>query len=92
MICVNIAVTDVAAIIVTVQGPVPAPLQGLPNPPVTLPKLQPLKLQPLAAVAVSVTDVPAAKPSVHVDGQLMPAGEPVTVPPPAPPDTLTVSV
>ena len=33
--------------------PVPASLQGLPNPPVTLPKLQPLKLQPLAAVAVS---------------------------------------
>jgi len=43
----NVAVTDLAASTVTVQAPVPlhAPLQ-------------PVKLDPEAAVAVSVTDVP----------------------------------
>jgi len=57
VICVNIAVTDVAVFISTVQEPAPAVLQGVPSPPVAIPKLQPLKLQPLAGFAVRVTDV-----------------------------------
>ena len=63
-------------LIVTVQPP--APLQA---------PLQPLKTQPLVAVAVSVTFAPLENPALHVDGQLMPAGLLDTVPLPV---TLTV--
>lgn len=48
-----------------------APLHAPPNPP---------KLDPEAAVAVSVIAVPLAKFAAHVPGQLMPAGALVTVP------------
>ena len=41
---------------------------------------QPANEAPLAAVAVSVTAVPAAKDAVQVGAQLMPAGLLVTVP------------
>jgi hypothetical protein len=74
----KLAPTLSAAFIVTVQPPTPlhAPLQ--------LPKISP---EP--GVAVSVTWVPLLKVVLHVDGQLIPAGELVTVPLPV---TLTVSV
>jgi hypothetical protein len=68
-----VAVTDWAALIVTEQVPVPvhAPLQ-------------PVKVEPVAGVAVSVTAVPLAKLAAQVAGQLMPAGTLVTVPVPVP--------
>ena len=69
----NVAVTDFAPSIVTVQVPVPE--QGLP---------QPLKLEPCPAVAVSVTELPPLKLAEQVDPQSMPAGELVTVPVPVP--------
>jgi hypothetical protein len=62
-------VTLCAAFIVTRQ--LPKPLQA---------PLQPAKPQPSAGVAVSVTCVAGAKFALHVDGQLIPAGELVTVP------------
>jgi hypothetical protein len=68
-VCANVAVTLCAPFIVTTQ--LPAPLQAPP---------QPLKPQPFASVAVSVTCVAEAKFALHVDGQLIPAGELVTVP------------
>jgi hypothetical protein len=70
---VNVAVTATAVFPATVQGPVPvhAPLQ-------------PVKVDPLAAVAVRVTDSPAAKVAVHVVPQLMPAGLLDTLPAPVP--------
>src|SRR5690349_16064074 len=46
--------------------------------------LQPANTEPADASAVSVTLVPELKPAEHVEPQLMPAGELVTVPPPAP--------
>jgi len=70
----KVAVTDWAAFIVTTQLPVPlhpAPLQ-LPN------------TDPLAGVAVNVTDVPLANDALHVAPQLIPAGLLVTVPLPLP--------
>jgi hypothetical protein len=51
---------------------------------------QPAKNPPLAATAVSLTIVPAAKAAVHVEGQEMPAGLLVTVPVEVPAN-LTVS-
>jgi hypothetical protein len=58
---------------VTTQEPVPvhAPLQ-------------PVKVEPADAVAVSVTDAPLVKPNEQVAPQLIPAGELVTVPLPVP--------
>ncbi|UWZ83054.1 hypothetical protein MOP44_21095 [Occallatibacter riparius] len=44
----------------------------------------PAKVEPAAAVAVSVTDVPVGKLAEHVDPQLIPEGLLVTVPVPAP--------
>ena len=71
---VNVAVTDVAALIVTVQVPVP----------VQPPPLQPVNVEPAAGVAVRVTAVPLAKAAEQVAPQEMPAGALVTVPLPAP--------
>ena len=72
--CTNVAVTEAAAFIVTVQEPVP----------VQLPPLQPLKVDPAAGVAVKVTAVPLAKAAEQVAPQAMPAGALETVPVPAP--------
>jgi len=69
----NVAVTDWAAVIETVQ--VPVPVQA---------PLQPAKVEPLAAAAVRVTEVPLAKLALHVLPQLMPVGDEVTVPVPVP--------
>jgi len=77
---VKVAVTVCGAFTVTLQVPVPVQLP-----------LQPLKDEPAAGVAVSVTPVPLANAAEHVTPQLMPAGELVTVPVPAP-AVLTLSV
>jgi hypothetical protein len=77
---VKAALTDVAAFTVTVHVPVP------PQPP----PLQPLNVEPLAGVAVSVTVAPAVTDSVQSDPQLMPAGLLVTVPASVP-DLVTVT-
>jgi hypothetical protein len=69
----NVAVTLRAAVIEVVQ--VPEPVHA---------PLQPANVEPLAAAAVSVTDVPLAKLAVHVVPQLMPVGDDVTVPVPVP--------
>src|SRR3989442_27767 len=71
---VNVAVTVVAALRVTVQVPVPE------HPP----PLQPLKVEPAAGVAVNVTAAPLAKLAEQVAPQLMPAGALVTGPLPGP--------
>ena len=73
-VCTKVAVTVVAAFIVTVQVPVPE----------QPPPLQPPKVEPVAAAAVRVTIVPFAYDAEHVVPQLMPVGELVTVPLPAP--------
>jgi len=73
-VCTKVAVTVVAAFIVTVQVPVPE----------QPPPLQPLKVEPVAAAAVRVTIVPVAYDAEHVVPQVMPVGELVTVPLPAP--------
>jgi hypothetical protein len=72
-VAVNVAVTEVAALMVTAQVPVPeqAPLQ-------------PAKVEPAAGAAVSVTAVPGPKDCEQVAPQLMPAGLLVTVPEPVP--------
>jgi len=77
----NVAVTVVAALTVTVQVPVPA----------QPPPLQPLKMEPAAGAAVSVTELPVANAAEQVAPQETPAGALVTVPLPAP-ALLTVSV
>ena len=74
------AVTDVAALSVTVHVPVPVQ-----------PPLQPLKIEPAAGAAVKVTAVPLANAAAQVVPQAMPAGALVMVPVPAPLE-LTVSV
>src|SRR5207249_1724118 len=76
----KVAVTDVAALSVTVHVPVPVQ-----------PPLQPLKIEPAAGVAVKVTGVPLANAAAQVVPQAMPAGALVTVPLPTP-ALLTVSV
>ena len=48
------------------------------------PPLQPVKLLPVAGVAVNVTDVPLEKDTLHEDPQLIPDGKLVTVPLPVP--------
>src|SRR5437773_2486977 len=78
---VKVAVTVVAALRVTVQAPGPE----------QPPPLQPLKVEPAAGAAVSVTAVPLVKLAVQVAPQVTPAGALVTAPPPAP-AFLTVSV
>jgi hypothetical protein len=69
----KVAVTVRAALIVTVQLPVP-----LHEP------LQPANVEPAAALAVSVTCVPVANVLVHVAPHEIPAGALVTVPVPDP--------
>src|SRR5438067_1438116 len=71
---VNVAVTAVAAVRVTVHVPVP----------VHAPPLQPVKADPAAGVAVSVTTVPSSKVDEQTPGQPMPGGLLVTVPEPVP--------
>src|SRR5438093_1527365 len=75
------AVTEAAALIVTMQVPVPE----------QPPPLQPEKVEPAVGVAVKVTAVPVANGAEHVAPQAMPAGLLFTVPAPAP-ALLTVSV
>src|SRR5437879_556127 len=75
------AVTEAAALIVTMQVPVPE----------QPPPLQPEKVELASGVAVKVTAVPLANGVEHVAPQAMPAGLLVTVPAPAP-ALLTVSV
>src|SRR3989449_785364 len=70
----KVAVTVVAAETVTVQAPVP----------VHPPPLQPVKIEPAAGAAASVTPVPLGKVSEQVAPQVIPAGALVTVPLPAP--------
>jgi hypothetical protein len=77
-VCANVAVTLCAELIVTTQ--LSKPLQA---------PLQPSKPEPAAGVAVSVTWVPGATLMLHVDGQLIPAGELATAPLPV---TLTDNV
>jgi hypothetical protein len=72
--CMKVAVTEVAAFIVTVQEPVP----------VQPPPLQPVNVDPAAAAAVRVTDVPLVNEAEQVAPHEMPAGALITVPLPAP--------
>ena len=71
---VNAAVTFVLSVRVTVQLPVPE--QPPPD--------QPLKIEPLSAVAVRVTSEEVGKYAVQLAPQLMPVGVEVTVPLPVP--------
>jgi hypothetical protein len=70
---VNVAVTLRAAVMLTVQVPVPvhAPLQ-------------PVKVEPVVAAAVRVTDAPELNAALQVLPQVIPAGFDVTVPVPVP--------
>jgi hypothetical protein len=77
----NVAVTVTLLTTVTVHGAVP--LQP--------PPLQPAKVEPAAGAAVNVTVVPTGYVSLQSVPQLIPAGELLTVPDPAP-SFVTVSV
>ena len=70
---VNVALTEVAASMVTLQAPVP--LQAPP---------QPAKVEPESGVADILTTVPLAKLPEQVVPQEIPAGELVIVPVPVP--------
>jgi hypothetical protein len=70
----NVAVTALAALMVTLQLPVPVQAP-----------LQPAKVDPVAAVSVKVTTVPLVKLALQVLGQVMPAGLLLTEPVPVPP-------
>jgi hypothetical protein len=75
---VNVAVTDLAAVMETTQEPVP--LQAPP---------QPLNVYPLNGEALRVTDVPEEYEVLQEEVQFMPEGPDVTVPvPEAETDTL----
>jgi phage tail protein X len=69
----KVAVTDLAAVILTEQ--LPAPVQA---------PLQPANTEPVAAAAASATTVPLLKLAEHVLGQLIPTGVLVTLPVPVP--------
>jgi hypothetical protein len=77
----NVAVTDLAALISTTQVPVPE--QPLP--------VHPLKTELEFGVAVNVTLVPALKFAEQVGPQSIPAGAELTLPPPVP-FTVTVKI
>jgi len=70
----KVAVTEVAALTVTVQVAVPE----------QPPPLQPVKVEPAAGAAVKVTAVPVVKEVEHVAPQEIPEGALVTVPVPLP--------
>lgn len=70
---VKVAVTDLAASIVTVQVPVPVQVPD-----------QPVKSESDVGAAERVTMVPTAKVAVQLAPQLIPAGDDVTVPLPLP--------
>src|SRR2546428_13932098 len=74
----KVAMTARAALIVTLQVPVPVQLP-----------LQPVKVAPAAGAGVRVTTVPVVRAVEQVAPQEIPAGELVTVPLPAP-DLVTV--
>ena len=76
----KVALTKLAALIVTMQPPLPEQ-----------PPLHPVKPEPASGVMVKVTTVPLANEAEHVAPQEMPAGELVMVPVPVP-DLPTVSV
>jgi hypothetical protein len=76
----KVAVTERAALIVTVQ--VPVPVQA---------PLQPVNVEPVAGAAVKAITVPLENEAEHVAPQEMPAGVLVTVPAPLP-DLVTVRV
>ena len=71
----NVAVTEALAVGVITHLPVPVQAPD-----------QPANVEPVLAVAVSVTSVPLANVALHVDAQLMPEGLLVTVPAPVPAD------
>src|SRR5205807_7562204 len=71
---VKVAVTDLAALMLTVQVVPEAASQPL----------QPVNVDPVAGVAVRVTTVPLSKAAEQVAPQLIPAGSEVTVPLPVP--------
>src|SRR5438445_10861716 len=71
---VKVAVTDRAALMLTVQVVPEAASQPL----------QPVNVDPVAGVAVRVTTVPLSKAAEQVAPQLSPAGAEVTVPLPVP--------
>ena len=77
----KVAVTVRAALIVTLQEPVPE----------QPPPLQPVNVEPAAGVAVRMTAVPPAKAAAQSKPQAMPAGALAIVPAPAP-ALLTVRV
>ena len=78
----NVAVTLVAAAIVTEQGPLPT--QPAP--------LQPVNVEAGSAIADSVTCSPFANGAPQAPGQLMPSGRLTTLPVPVPEEvTLSVS-
>jgi hypothetical protein len=74
----NVAVTLRSALIATEHAPVPVHAPD-----------QPVNVEPDAGVAVRATVLAELKSAPQVDGQLMPDGELVTVPDPAP-DVVTV--
>ena len=76
----KVAVTDLAALIVTLQDPAPVHAPD-----------HPVKVELVFGAAVRVTDVPELQASVQSVPQLMPEGEDVTVPVPVP-ALLTVRV
>ena len=70
---VKVAVTDLAAVIGTMQ--VPVPVQA---------PVHPVKVEVASGVAVRVTEVPESKEAEQVEPHEIPAGEDETVPPPVP--------